>query len=69
MWMTNAEAAAVLGIKRSSLYSYVSRGFLVSHKLSGMPRGHRRYYDRDEVHRLLEQRGSRQRPPDRPARP
>jgi len=36
-WISSAEAADRLGVKRQSLYAYVSRGQLVSHRRPGLP--------------------------------
>ena len=49
-YLTGEEAAAVLGVKRETLYAYVSRGFLRSYR-QGIKR--QRLYRRAEVEGLL----------------
>jgi len=49
-YLTGEEAAALLGIKRETLYAYVSRGFLKSYR-QGIKR--QRLYRRAEVEDLL----------------
>ncbi len=62
-YLDAAEAARRLGISRSSLYSYVSRGQIRSEPLPGGARRSRRYVAED-VERLLERKRLR-REPDR----
>jgi citrate synthase len=50
-YLTGEEAAAVLGIKRETLYAYVSRGFLKSYR-QGIKR--QRLYRQAEVERLVQ---------------
>jgi len=61
-YLTVDEAAALLGVKRATLYAYVSRGILKSYK-QGMKRA--RLYRRAEVAALvrLERRGFPDIPP------
>ena len=49
-YLTGEEAAAALGVKRETLYAYVSRGFLKSYR-QGIKR--QRLYRRAEVEDLL----------------
>ena len=49
-YLTAAEAARRLGVKRATLYAYVSRGILASYR-QGIKR--ERLYRRDDVERLL----------------
>jgi citrate synthase len=50
-YLTGEEAAAVLGVKRETLYAYVSRGFLRSYR-QGIKR--QRLYRHSEVTRLVQ---------------
>ena len=50
-YLTGEEAAAVLGVKRETLYAYVSRGFLKSYR-QGIKR--QRLYRQAEVARLVQ---------------
>jgi DNA binding domain, excisionase family len=50
-YLTGEEAAAVLGIKRETLYAYVSRGFLKSYR-QGIKR--QRLYRQAEVASLIQ---------------
>jgi len=50
-YLTGEEAAAALGIKRETLYAYVSRGFLKSYR-QGIKR--QRLYRQAEVARLIQ---------------
>ena len=50
-YLTGEEAAAVLGVKRETLYAYVSRGFLRSYR-QGIKR--QRLYRQAEVTRLVQ---------------
>ena len=54
-WLTSQQAAALLGIQRASLYSYVSRGQLLAHRQPGQ-RAH--VYARADVQRLARERQS-----------
>lgn len=54
-WLSSQQAAAVLGVQRASLYSYVSRGLLRAQTQPGQ-RGH--VYARADVQRLAIQRQS-----------
>jgi citrate synthase len=49
-YLTGEEAASLLGIKRETLYAYVSRGYLKSYR-QGIKR--QRLYRRSEVEDLL----------------
>ena len=49
-WLSAAEAARVLGIRRATLYAYVSRGYIRSQATAGPARD--RQYARDDVERL-----------------
>lgn len=61
-YLTVDEAAGLLGVKRATLYAYVSRGILKSHR-QGMKRA--RLYRRAEVEALVrfERRGFPDIPP------
>ena len=50
-FLTGEEAAATLGIKRETLYAYVSRGVLRSYR-QGIKR--QRLYRRSDVERLMQ---------------
>ena len=50
-YLTGEEAAAVLGVKRETLYAYVSRGFLKSYR-QGIKR--QRLYRQAEIARLVQ---------------
>jgi len=50
-YLTGEEAAAALGVKRETLYAYVSRGFLKSYR-QGIKR--QRLYRQAEVARLIQ---------------
>ena len=50
-YLTGEEAAATLGIKRETLYAYVSRGVLRSYR-QGIKR--QRLYRRSDVERLMQ---------------
>jgi excisionase family DNA binding protein len=62
-YLTADQAAHLLGIKRASLYAYVSRGILRSYR-QGIKR--ERLYLRAEVDRLLRVAPSGAGPPARP---
>ena len=62
--MTAAEAAALLGVSRATLYAYVSRGFVRSQATAGSSR--ERGYSRDDVERLR-RRTEERRDPDKAA--
>ena len=49
-YLTGEEAAALLGVKRETLYAYVSRGMLQSYR-QGIKR--QRLYRRSEIEALL----------------
>src|SRR5258708_15988399 len=49
-WIPAAEATALLGVTRATLYAYVSRGFVRSQSVAGSARA--RAYSRDDVERL-----------------
>jgi citrate synthase len=61
-WMSAADASALLGISRTTLYAYVSRGFVRSQATSGPSRERR--YSRDDVERL-QRRTEERRNPDK----
>lgn len=56
--LTGAEAAALLGVKRETLYAYASRGLLRSEP-SGVGGGRARLYKRADVERLQARRDAR----------
>jgi citrate synthase len=58
-WMTAEQAAQALGVTRSTLYAYVSRGLVRSAPASGTPQSR---YRRHEVERLAVQRESSRKP-------
>lgn len=60
------EAAALLGVKKETLYAYVSRGVLRSYK-QGI--GRKRVYRRDEVNALRDLRPSSPEEPPAPPQP
>jgi len=64
LWMTAADAAALLGVNRATLYAYVSRGFVRSQSVPG--RARERGYARDDVERLR-RRTEERRDPDKAA--
>lgn len=49
-YLSVAEASALLGVKRATLYAYVSRGVLRSYRLGV---GRQRLYRRDDIEALL----------------
>lgn len=61
-WMSAADAAALLGVSRTTLYAYVSRGFVRSQATPGPSRERR--YSRDDVERL-QRRTEERRNPDK----
>jgi citrate synthase len=63
-WLTAAQAAAVLGVTRATLYAYVSRGHVRSQAASGRSRTRR--YSRDDIERLR-RRAEERRDPDKAA--
>jgi len=66
-YLTGEEAAAVLGVKRETLYAYVSRGFLRSYR-QGIKR--QRLYRQAEVTRLVQlDPAPEERPAERTASP
>ena len=60
--MSAADASALLGVSRTTLYAYVSRGFVRSQATSGPSRERR--YSRDDVERL-QRRTEERRNPDK----
>ena len=58
-WMTADEAARALGVSRSTLYAYVSRGLVRSQAAPGTPQ---RRYRRDEIERLAHERERARKP-------
>jgi citrate synthase len=63
-WIAAAEAARILGVTRTTLYAYVSRGFIRSQALPGSTR--ERAYSREDVERLR-LRTEERRAPDKAA--
>jgi citrate synthase len=63
-WITAADAAALLGVTRTTLYAYVSRGLVRSQAAAGPSRARR--YARGDVERLR-RRTEERRHPDRAA--
>src|SRR5581483_2203727 len=63
-WITAAEAAETLRVSRTTLYAYVSRGYVRSQPMSGASR--ERGYARDDVERLR-RRTEERRNPDKAA--
>src|SRR4029453_8797484 len=61
-WIGAAQAAGLLGIRRATLYAYVSRGDVRSQAAPGGPR--ERAYSRDDVERLR-RRTEERRDPDK----
>jgi citrate synthase len=61
-WMSAADASALLGVSRTTLYAYVSRGFVRSQATPGPSRERR--YSRDDVQRL-QRRTEERRNPDK----
>ena len=61
-WMSAADASALLGVSRTTLYAYVSRGFVRSQATPGPSRERR--YSRDDVERL-QRRAEERRNPDK----
>src|ERR1700680_3752148 len=59
-WMSAAEAARTLGVTRSSLYAYVSRGYVRSEARAG--RSRERRYSREDVEALNRRREERRDP-------
>jgi citrate synthase len=64
-WMSAAEAADALGVTRSSLYAYVSRGYVRSEARAG--RSRERRYSREDVE-ALNRRQEERRDPEKAAR-
>ena len=58
-WMTAEDAARALGVARSTLYAYVSRGLVRSRAAPGTAQ---RRYRRDEIERLAHERGRARKP-------
>src|SRR5579859_7453758 len=65
-YLTAAQAAAALGVSRTTLYAYTSRGQLRSEPVPGRPR-ERRYY-REDIGRLQERKDARRDPAKAAAR-
>lgn len=65
-YLTGDEAAALLGVKRETLYAYVSRGLLKSYR-QGIKR--QRLYRRAEIEGLLRLAPSGEAPEERAAPP
>jgi citrate synthase len=65
-YLSAAEAAALLGVSRMTLYAYTSRGHLRSEAVPGRPRERR--YHREDVERLLERKETRRDPAKAAAR-
>ena len=63
-WMSAGEAARLLGVSRTTLYAYVSRGYVRSQATAGPSRD--RLYSRDDVDRLRRRTEAR-RDPDKAA--
>ena len=61
-WIGAAETSRLLGVSRTTLYAYVSRGFIRSQPRPGSTR--ERIYARDDVERLR-QRTEERRDPDK----
>jgi len=59
-WLTAADAAALLGVTRPTLYAYVSRGHVRSQPMPGPSRA--RGYAREDVERLLRRTEGRRDP-------
>jgi citrate synthase len=59
-WMSAADASALLGVSRTTLYAYVSRGFVRSQATPGPSR--QRHYSRDDVERLRRRTEERRNP-------
>jgi citrate synthase len=64
-WMSAAEAARALGVNRSTLYAYVSRGYVRSEAQAG--RSRERRYSREDVE-ALNRRKEERRDPEKAAR-
>ena len=63
-WIDAVEASRLLGVSRTTLYAYVSRGFIRSQAAPGSPR--QRTYSRDDVQRRR-RRTEERRAPDKAA--
>jgi citrate synthase len=59
-WMSAADASALLGVSRTTLYAYVSRGFVHSQATPGPSRERR--YSREDVERLRRRTEERRNP-------
>ena len=59
-WVSAEEAASLLGVSRSTLYAYVSRGHIRSKPTPGLARERR--YARDDIERLLSRTAERRDP-------
>jgi citrate synthase len=60
LWISATEASALLGVSRTTLYAYVSRGFVRSQATPGPSRDRR--YSRDDVDRLRRRTEERRNP-------
>jgi citrate synthase len=60
LWLSAADASALLGVSRTTLYAYVSRGFVRSQATPGPSR--ERHYSRDDVDRLRRRTEERRNP-------
>lgn len=65
-WIDAKTAATLLGVSRSTLYAYVSRGFVRSQAAGGVAREKR--YAREDIDRLRSRSGDRRHPEARAAR-
>jgi citrate synthase len=65
-WMGADEAARLLGVSRTTLYAYVSRGYVRSQATAGPSR--ERLYSRDDVERLRRRTEARRNPDKEAAR-
>src|SRR4029450_6791426 len=64
-WMSATDASRALGVNRSTLYAYVSRGFVRSEAQAG--RSRERRYSREDVE-ALRRRTEERRDPEKAAR-
>ena len=64
LWLSAADACARLGVRRATLYAYVSRGYLRSQAIPGPSR--QRRYSHDDLERLR-RRTEERRNPDKAA--
>jgi citrate synthase len=66
LWISAAEASALLGVSRTTLYAYVSRGYVRSQAMPGSSRERR--YSRDDLERLRRRTEERRNPETAAAR-